>query len=420
MLAATSLLTSPVAPATVGTPGGSPMINPGAAGQATSFAKALNGAARPHGTPPASTSDPTHASDPPTAAQTPAPADAAERPPSTATAASKGHANRKCAVAVSSTLAQAPIDKPETASDPAAADSDVDAIASTSLPQTSDANPAPSLQALLAGLQVPSTSPPVDGQSSALLGTRATPPEAGPERSAGRAVRALMRLNPEATGGPSTTPLADAQAAGEKPSANAGETGLASPPQALASGGAMGPDSGLAGSLPAAAWLLGPSALAASTAAGSSPAPAAAHAQIAASPGSPGFAPELGAQNSTFIKGGIQQAQLQLHPAEMGPVTVLILLEGAAAQVRLWADQGNTRQALEQAMPALAGSLREAGLTLTGGGVFEQPRQAPEQAWREATRSADYSRRGAAELAANAVLEPPAAQRRRGVVDLIA
>ena len=39
------------------------------------------------------------------------------------------------------------------------------------------------------------------------------------------------------------------------------------------------------------------------------------------------------------------------------------------------AENGLTRQALEQSMPLLAGSLREAGLTLSGGGVFEQPRQ---------------------------------------------
>jgi flagellar hook-length control protein FliK len=34
---------------------------------------------------------------------------------------------------------------------------------------------------------------------------------------------------------------------------------------------------------------------------------------------------------------------------------------------------------LEQSMPVLAGALRDGGLTLTGGGVFEQPRD-PRQA----------------------------------------
>jgi flagellar hook-length control protein FliK len=118
----------------------------------------------------------------------------------------------------------------------------------------------------------------------------------------------------------------------------------------------------------------------------------AAQAQIAASPDSPAFAPELGAQISTFVRQGVERAQLQLHPAEMGPVTVQILVEGAAAQVRLWADQPGTRQALEQAMPTLAGQLRESGLTLTGGGVFEQAQQTPEQAWHEARHGNGFRR----------------------------
>ena len=143
----------------------------------------------------------------------------------------------------------------------------------------------------------------------------------------------------------------------------------------------------------------------------------AAQAQIAASPGSPTFAPELGAQISTFVRQGVERAQLQLHPAEMGPVTVQILVEGAAAQVRLWADQPGTRQALEQAMPTLAGQLRESGLTLTGGGVFEQAQQTPEQAWHEARHGNGFRRDTPAEPAGPSLAAPT---RRRGVVDLIA
>jgi flagellar hook-length control protein FliK len=36
------------------------------------------------------------------------------------------------------------------------------------------------------------------------------------------------------------------------------------------------------------------------------------------------------------------------------------------------ADVGTTRQALEQSLPSLASSLRDAGFTLAGGGVFQQ------------------------------------------------
>ena len=153
------------------------------------------------------------------------------------------------------------------------------------------------------------------------------------------------------------------------------------------------------------------------------PAPASAslppvtQAQIAAYPHSAAFGPEFGAQISTFVRHGVERAQLQLHPAEMGPVTVQILVEGANAQVRLWAEQPGTRQALEQAMPALAGQLREGGLTLTGGGVFEQPRQAPEQTRRETGAGGPASAHPTADPAPLAFATPA---RRRGLVDLVA
>jgi hypothetical protein len=92
--------------------------------------------------------------------------------------------------------------------------------------------------------------------------------------------------------------------------------------------------------------------------------------------GSPAFAAEAGYRIAVLVRDGIETAQLQLNPAELGPVTVHIVVEGLTAQVHLTADHAETRQALEASMPQLAGNLRESGLTLTGGGVSEQaPRQ---------------------------------------------
>jgi flagellar hook-length control protein FliK len=96
--------------------------------------------------------------------------------------------------------------------------------------------------------------------------------------------------------------------------------------------------------------------------------PLAAHVQ------SPEFAPALGAQLNILVKDGVSEARLHLNPAEMGPITVQIHIEGQTARVEMVAEHAATRQALEQSMPALAGALRESGLTLTGGGVFEQAR----------------------------------------------
>lgn len=89
---------------------------------------------------------------------------------------------------------------------------------------------------------------------------------------------------------------------------------------------------------------------------------------------SPDFAAALGTQLSVLVKDGVQHARLHLNPASMGPISVQIALDGSAARIHMTAEQAQTRQALEQAMPMLASALRESGLTLTGGGVFEQPR----------------------------------------------
>jgi flagellar hook-length control protein FliK len=146
---------------------------------------------------------------------------------------------------------------------------------------------------------------------------------------------------------------------------------------------------------------------------------------LRAAPGSEAFARELGAQVSVFVREGVQQARLHLNPQELGPVLVRIQLEGQAAQVHMAAELPQTRQALEQALPALAGQLSEAGITLTGGGVFERPPQGfaeREARGDEAARSAAFSGSAAAGTAPSvaAAGEPGRWSRARGLVDLIA
>ena len=152
-----------------------------------------------------------------------------------------------------------------------------------------------------------------------------------------------------------------------------------------------------------------------------------AHAHLGATPGSPAFATQLGAQLTTFVREGVQHARLELHPLELGPVTVQIALDGSLARVNMAAENAATRQALEQAMPALASSLREAGLTLSGGGVFEQAGQPHNGSGAAGSGSGgNGGERGAAGGAPGASHEAgpgprlPEAARRRGVVDLVA
>ncbi|MDQ6629708.1 MAG: flagellar hook-length control protein FliK, partial [Pseudomonadota bacterium] len=86
---------------------------------------------------------------------------------------------------------------------------------------------------------------------------------------------------------------------------------------------------------------------------------------------SPDFPAAFGMQVSALTKDGVQQAQLHLNPAEMGPVSIHIALDGKLAHIDFGADMAATRQAIEASLPALASALRDAGFTLAGGGVAQ-------------------------------------------------
>jgi flagellar hook-length control protein FliK len=85
-----------------------------------------------------------------------------------------------------------------------------------------------------------------------------------------------------------------------------------------------------------------------------------------------GFGDALGGQVALWVREGVQEARLQLHPAELGPVNVQIALDGQLAHVDFVAAVPATRESIEQSLPALAAALRDAGFTLAGGGVSGQ------------------------------------------------
>jgi flagellar hook-length control protein FliK len=89
---------------------------------------------------------------------------------------------------------------------------------------------------------------------------------------------------------------------------------------------------------------------------------------------SPEFRQALGVQVSVLARDGVQHAELHLNPADMGPISVQIALEGTRAQVDFGADSLATRQIIETGLPELASALRDAGFTLTGGGVSQHAR----------------------------------------------
>lgn len=136
---------------------------------------------------------------------------------------------------------------------------------------------------------------------------------------------------------------------------------------------------------------------------------------------SPDFSQALASQLTTFARDGVQEAQLQLNPADMGPISVQITLDGSQAQIDFAATHARTREALEAAWPALAASLNSAGLTLGGGGVFEQ-RSGARDGDAQGTGAASGGRRvgEVAEAGEPAARTTVRVDRHRGVLDLYA
>ena len=85
----------------------------------------------------------------------------------------------------------------------------------------------------------------------------------------------------------------------------------------------------------------------------------------------PEFREALGVQVSLLARDGVHTAQLHLNPADMGPVSIQIAMDGTLARVDFGADMAATRTAIEASMPELASALLDAGFTLAGGGVSQ-------------------------------------------------
>lgn len=190
---------------------------------------------------------------------------------------------------------------------------------------------------------------------------RADAPPSGKEAVTMTSSHAAARAMPEPAASPRPKEADTAPASAPSPPRPA--TPDAAPAPATGAEAAVNPQAALAAA-PSATPAHGPKAP-----------PVPFHDELRAAVGSDDFAPALGARLSVLVRDGIEHAQLKLNPANLGPVEVRIDLDGHRAQVDFSAAHAATRQALQEAVPALASALREQGLTLTGGGVFEQPRE---------------------------------------------
>ena len=86
-------------------------------------------------------------------------------------------------------------------------------------------------------------------------------------------------------------------------------------------------------------------------------------------PGEPAFATDLAAEVRVMVEGGLQEAELSLHPAELGPIQVQLRVNGGSADISLVAANGFTRDGLAQALPQLREMLASQGLQLGQAGV---------------------------------------------------
>jgi flagellar hook-length control protein FliK len=65
-----------------------------------------------------------------------------------------------------------------------------------------------------------------------------------------------------------------------------------------------------------------------------------------------------------MLKGGVQEAQLQLHPDSLGQVTIHLKVVGGEVHARLWITEPGSMQTVQEGRPHLEQSLKEQGLQL--------------------------------------------------------
>ncbi|OCA55937.1 flagellar hook-length control protein FliK [Photorhabdus namnaonensis] len=85
--------------------------------------------------------------------------------------------------------------------------------------------------------------------------------------------------------------------------------------------------------------------------------------------GSEEWQQQLNQQIILFNRNGLQQAELRLHPQELGALQIRMSIEDNQAQLHLASAHSHVRAALEAALPGLRHALAESGIQLTQSSV---------------------------------------------------
>jgi flagellar hook-length control protein FliK len=107
--------------------------------------------------------------------------------------------------------------------------------------------------------------------------------------------------------------------------------------------------------------------------------PAQVSASIPQDVGSAAWARSLGQHIAWQAAGNYQTAELHLHPADLGPLQVVLSVENNQADLSFVSREPAVRAAIEAAMPELRAMLAESGISLGQAHVgAESPRDQPQ------------------------------------------
>jgi flagellar hook-length control protein FliK len=89
----------------------------------------------------------------------------------------------------------------------------------------------------------------------------------------------------------------------------------------------------------------------------------------------PDLSADLGERISWQLQQGLGEATIELHPAELGALTIRIETQAQQAQVHILAAEPAARALISQCLPQLRELLGASGLTLTRGQVESAERR---------------------------------------------
>lgn len=83
------------------------------------------------------------------------------------------------------------------------------------------------------------------------------------------------------------------------------------------------------------------------------------------------FSAHFAVEVAVLARAGIERAEINVFPRDLGPVRIELSLNGEAARIAFSAAQPETRQAIEQSLPILKEMLAERGIALSNASVSD-------------------------------------------------